>query len=97
MSRFLKEIVAGKAVLNLPKSLKLPSFAAAKNVIGTIHRDLKELDISFVVHYGNDAGLGRQTTSKSTGKNGKFYYYFRQLEPSGAGILYFSPNFEVLC
>lgn len=91
----VREIGPGKAVLNLPKTLLLPSFVDAKDVIKAIHQDLKQFDNTCLIHYGNDAGFRKQTTSKSTGKNGIFYYYFRQLEPSGAGRLYFSSNFEV--
>ena len=81
--------------LTVPNTLHLPSYQVAKNVIRAIHRELKTLDTSLTINYGNETPVGKQATSRSKGKSGTFYYYYRKLEPSGPGVLCFSSNFVV--
>lgn len=91
----VKEITANTAVLDLPNSIRLPSYDAAKKIIREIHQELKLVDDTLKINYGRRTPLGNKSTCKSTGKNGEFRYYFRQLAPPGDGVLCFSPNFEV--
>jgi hypothetical protein len=84
-----------KVTLAVSSTLRLPTYDVAKNVIASIHRELKLYDTSFSINYGNETPVGKQATTKSKGQSGSFYYYYRKLEQSGSGVLCFSPNFVV--